>query len=138
MITLCVRDNNGAESYSSKLVTVNFDSTVPNQVISLNPEHGALYVDIVTVLKWADGGGANSFDIYLGTTPTLSASDYLGNQNGTEFNTDILALDYDTTYYWRVDSINAQGTTLGNTCHCLSILSSNSDLITDSLSCLRQ
>jgi len=59
-------------------------------------------------LSWAAGSGAESHDVYFGSSspPTLQ-----GNQDGTGF--DPGPLEPDTTYYWRIDEVNVAGTTDG-------------------------
>jgi hypothetical protein len=59
-------------------------------------------------LNWSAGAGADSHDVYFGTASSPPA---MGNQNGTGF--DPGPLDYDTTYYWRIDEVNEAGTTAG-------------------------
>jgi hypothetical protein len=73
------------------------------------PADAELEVELDTVLNWAAGSGADSHDVYLGTgsPPTLQ-----GNQGGTGF--DPGPLQPDTTYHWRIDEVNAAGTTEGS------------------------
>ncbi|MHC4618340.1 MAG: CBM96 family carbohydrate-binding protein [Planctomycetota bacterium] len=59
-------------------------------------------------LIWDAGTGASSHDVYFGTA---SPGVFQGNQAGTTFDPGTMATS--TTYYWRVDEVNANGTTTG-------------------------
>jgi len=68
-------------------------------------------------LSWAPAAGASSYDVYLGTDQALVGAadtvsgEYMGNQTALTYTP---ALGYFTTYYWRVDSVGAGGTTKGD------------------------
>ena len=81
----------------------------PGQASNPNPANGATNVPIDTDLSWAGGSGATSYDVYFGTT---SPGTFRGNQPGTTYDTGTMATNI--TYYWRIDSVNDQGTTTGN------------------------
>jgi hypothetical protein len=68
----------------------------------------------VGTLKWVAGASAtaSSNDVYFGTDATPDSSEFKGNQSGTTFNPGPLTPG--TTYYWRVDEVNAQGTMTGD------------------------
>lgn len=68
----------------------------------------------VTTLKWVAGASAtaSSHDVYFGTDSTPDSSEFKGNQSGTAYNPGPLMPA--TTYYWRVDQVNAQGTMTGD------------------------
>jgi hypothetical protein len=85
---------------------------LPGKPIFLNPGIGSVGVSIDTDLSWTDGGNAESYDIYFGTNPVPDSSEFLGNQNSTLFDPGVLS--YETTYYWRIDSKNSNGTTTGD------------------------
>ena len=61
--------------------------------------------------RW-ESATASSHDVYFGTDSTPDASEFKGNQSGTTFNPGTLTAG--TTYYWRIDHVNAQGTTTGD------------------------
>jgi hypothetical protein len=82
--------------------------TAPGQASSPSPANAATDVDIDTNLSWTAGSGAASHDVYFGTS---SPGAFQGNQATTTF--DPGTMSYDTTYYWRIDEINAGGTTTG-------------------------
>jgi hypothetical protein len=74
--------------------------TTEGAVESLNPINGAVDVTQTPVLTWAPGLGA-SHEVYFGTdaaTLELKSSGNLGSESY-----DPGQLEWDTTYYWRVD-----------------------------------
>jgi subtilisin family serine protease len=84
-----------------------------------NPADGATRVDPNTSLSWSAGKDALSHDVYFGTNfddvnnATTGSPEYKGNQP-LDANSFIPgSLDYSTTYYWRIDEINASGTVKG-------------------------
>ena len=72
------------------------------------PAIGAMVEDVSVLLGWLPGGFAVEHDVYVGTTAELGADQLLGRQAATS----ALAagLEKDTTYYWRVDDVTADGT----------------------------
>ncbi len=85
----------------------------PEQAINPSPELNASNVSLEFVLSWENGGGAESYNVYFGTTPYLSNSQYKGNQEDTVFNPGLL--ENDTIYYWRIDARNRLGVYTGAT-----------------------
>ncbi|MHC4510725.1 MAG: hypothetical protein ACYTAO_17515 [Planctomycetota bacterium] len=71
------------------------------------PFDGEPGVLLGTTLSWAAGDGAVTHDVYFGTTnpPAL-----IGNQAGTSYYPGPIELG--TTYYWQVDEVQADGTTV--------------------------
>jgi hypothetical protein len=81
----------------------------PSKAATPDPADNALDVALDKTLAWADGGGATSYDVRFGTgSPPAS----IGNQAGTTY--DPGALDPETEYFWRIDAVNANGTTPGD------------------------
>jgi hypothetical protein len=113
-------------TYYWRIDEVNADGTTPGQVWSFTvgppskafrpmPWNGMTAVATnVGTLKWVAGESAtaSSHDVYFGTDFTPDAGEFIGNQGGTTFNPG--ALSPATTYYWRIDQVNAQGTTTGD------------------------
>ena len=68
----------------------------------------------VGTLKWVAGASAtaSSHAVYFGTDSTPDSTEFKGNQSGTTYNPGPLSPG--TTYYWRVDQVNAQGTMTGD------------------------
>jgi hypothetical protein len=83
-------------------------STPPGQATNPNPSDGAADISLTAILSWTAGSDAASHDVYFGTS---SPGAFRGNQSGTTFDPGILLPN--TTYYWRIDEINAAGTTTG-------------------------
>ncbi|MCP4660111.1 MAG: Ig-like domain-containing protein, partial [bacterium] len=100
-------DNSGAVSVPGK----DGVSTGPGQASGPSPADGATDVALNAVLSWTAGAGADSHDVYFGTDPSPDSGEFQGNQAGTTFDPGPLAND--TTYTWRIDEVNAQGTTTG-------------------------
>ncbi len=84
----------------------------PGAASGPNPSNGATNVATSGNVSWSSGSNTDSFDVYFGTDSTPDAGEYQGNQAGTSFSAGTLAEG--TTYYWRVDAVNAVGTTTGN------------------------
>lgn len=81
----------------------------PGLATNPGPANGASSVATNAVLSWTAGSGATSHNVYFGTSsnpPSVSTG-----QSGTSFNPGTLAQS--TTYYWRVDGVNAVGTRTG-------------------------
>lgn len=79
----------------------------PEKVVNLAPSNGDTSVPgALVVLSWVDGGLALSYDVYVNGV-------FQGNQFGTSFS--LGALPPATTVTWRVDAVNHDGTTLGDT-----------------------
>ena len=85
----------------------------PVKATSPIPTHSATEVSRTTTLRWSAAPGATSYVVYFGTAPAPGSNELHGEQTGTTLKPDT-ALLYETTYYWRVDSKNADGTTTGD------------------------
>jgi hypothetical protein len=86
-------------------------SAPPGQATSPNPAANATGVALSPTLSWTAGAGATSHTVYFGTNPTPGAAELKGSQAGTSYSPG--TLKGHTTYYWRIDEVNAQGTTTG-------------------------
>ena len=84
----------------------------PNPPTNPSPTNGATGVSVTADLSWSNGGNAASYNVYLGTTPSLESGDYQGNQTVTTYEPGTLS--YATTYYWRIDAVNSTATTTGS------------------------
>ncbi|TGU71731.1 hypothetical protein E4633_15635, partial [Geomonas terrae] len=80
----------------------------PSKVTGLNIPNSAVNQPINSNISWSKVSDATSYNVYFG--PSLV---YQGNQTSTTF--DPGTLQYNTTYYWRVDSRNEGGVTTGST-----------------------
>jgi hypothetical protein len=83
----------------------------PGQASNPSPANSAVNVDIDADLSWTPGSGSTSSDVYFGTDSTPDSGEFQGNQTATTFDPGTMAND--TTYYWRIDELNAGGTTTG-------------------------
>ena len=84
--------------------------TPPVKAVMISPTNGQIAVSTSPTLVWANGGGATSFNVYAyltGSLPTL-----VGSQAGTTCQ--LTGLENIKNYSWRIDSINASGTTQGD------------------------
>ena len=86
---------------------------LPDPAGSPSPGDGASDVGLGAGIGWAAGTAADSHDVFFGTASPLDPSDFQGNQPGTAFDPGPLAAG--TTYYWRVDEVNAEGSVRGCT-----------------------
>ena len=77
------------------------------------PADGASGVEPGSDIEWTAGLQTDSHDVYFGITTPLGASELRGNQVGATY--DPGPLELNTTYYWRVDEVNAEGTKRGCT-----------------------
>jgi hypothetical protein len=74
-----------------------------------DPPDGA--PDVVTPLrKWTAGETATFHDVYLGTSPTLGTADFKSRSSMAMYWHDSFVPG--TTYYWRVDEVEADGVTV--------------------------
>ncbi|MHC4737465.1 MAG: hypothetical protein ACYS9Y_01025, partial [Planctomycetota bacterium] len=80
----------------------------PGQASNPSPADSATDVSLTADLSWTAGSGATSHDVYFGTSSPGASQ---GNQTETTF--DPGTMDADTTHYWRIDEVNAYGTTTG-------------------------
>ena len=88
--------------------------TPPLAATNPSPTDGATNVPATTSLSWRNGGGATSFDVYLGIDDNLTTDNRQSvNQTGTSFTPAAGSLDAGIEYFWRIDSKNAAGTTRG-------------------------
>jgi hypothetical protein len=89
--------------------------STPGAVGTLNPANGATDVDQEPVIEWIAADDAASHDMYLGVdkeavrSADKNAPEYKGTMAlGTELY-DAGSLEWDMTYYWRVDAVMADG-----------------------------
>ena len=73
-----------------------------------SPADGALSVSM-PLLQWSKGDTALFHDVYLGTTPELTAANLVGPHQMFTILYYIQGLQPGTTYYWRVDEVDAAG-----------------------------
>jgi len=81
-------------------------TTEPGEASQPDPADMAAGMALDTTLSWSPGVTAATHDVYFGTS---SPPAFIGNQ--TDPNFDPGPLEFDTTYYWQVDEVEADGTT---------------------------
>ncbi|MBW7990689.1 MAG: LamG domain-containing protein [Planctomycetes bacterium] len=81
--------------------------TTEGAVAALDPANGAVDVTQTPVLTWAPGLGA-SYEVYFGADEASLELKGSGNLGSESY--DAGQLEWDTTYYWRVDEANATNT----------------------------
>jgi len=88
-------------------------TTAPLEAFQPQPYNGAKWLDVETDLAWTPGQNAVTHDVYFGTDGAAVAEGtgdtFQVNQAPMSFELDTLAPD--TTYYWRIDEIESDGTT---------------------------
>jgi hypothetical protein len=95
-----------------------FASQYPLQASAPSPANAATDVSKTPTLTWTAGARATSHDVYFGTSQanvtsaTHASAEFKGNQASASYSPGTLSGG--TTYYWRIDEINASGTTTGN------------------------
>jgi len=77
--------------------------TTEGAVAALNPANGAVDVTQTPVLTWTPGFGA-SHEIYFGTDAASLELKGSGNLGSESYESG--QLEWNTTYYWRVDEVN--------------------------------
>ena len=81
-----------------------------------SPANGATEEDFSALgLSWVDGGGADTFNVYMGPSGSLSLIS--SAQAGTTLTVDMEDVPLEQVIYWRVDATNDEGTTEGDTWH---------------------
>ena len=84
-----------------------YPPTPPPKATTPSPSNGETGVSAaLVILSWTSGGDTLSYNVYLNGV-------FQGNQSGTTFSAG--ALSYSTAYTWRIDPVNAVGTTTGDT-----------------------
>jgi len=79
----------------------------PLEAWSPSPADGATEVERTLTLSWKPGATAASHDVYFGDSEPLA---FIGNQTETSYSPPGM-LDKGKTYYWRIDEVEADGTT---------------------------
>jgi hypothetical protein len=111
--TVEVDDGQGGTDQATLEITVDpaGGPGLPGQASNPDPPDGENKLQNPVTLSWTAGTDATSHDVYFGTDSTPDSGEFQGNQAGTTFDPGNLASK--TDYYWRIDEVNAQGTTTG-------------------------
>jgi hypothetical protein len=88
--------------------------TAPSKATNPSPANAATEVDFSTFsLSWDDGGGADTFDVWMG--PDGSLVKVSSAQADTSYTSQLSECPTNQKIYWRIDSTNSEGTTTGDT-----------------------
>jgi len=102
-----------ARLYSRALSAKDIKELVPPKVQARKPEPANGTVGVVTPLfRWTAGDTAMLHNVYVGKTPDLGAADLAGSRQPLAMFWYIPGLEPGVMYYWRVDEIEADGTTI--------------------------
>ncbi len=82
-------------------------TTVPGYATQPDPANDGLVVALDTTLGWLPGPTAATHDVHFGTS---SPPAFIGNQEAATYYSG--PLESDTTYYWQIDEVEADGTTI--------------------------
>jgi|GEM_PF-283760 len=85
-------------------------SSLPGAATNPTPTNGVTNISLTQDLSWTAGGGATSRDVYFGTVST-PVTKVIADGTALTYDTGTMATN--TTYYWRVDEKNTNGTTTG-------------------------
>ncbi len=102
--------------YQPKQVIPQGAFSLPVRARSPNPPSGAVDVRQTSILTWSPGEAAASHDVYFDTDANAvqnadtSSPEYRGSRDLDSESYDPGQLEWNTTYYWRVDEIEAAGT----------------------------
>ena len=89
--------------------------SLPIKASQANPSNNAVDVSQRATLSWSAGETAASHDVYLGTdadavkNADTSSPEYKGSRQFDSESYDPGQLEWDTTYYWRVDEVEDGG-----------------------------
>ena len=95
------------ETYKGKV----WSFTTVGAAGSPNPSNGAVDVSQTMILSWKPADTASAHQTYLGTdaeavnNATTASPEYKGSKAAGDETLDPGQLDWDTTYYWRVDAV---------------------------------
>ncbi len=91
--------------------TTTADATIPTQATAPSPADGATSVSrAATTLSWTTGADAANHKVYFGTDSSPDSTEYKNTQTGTTYRPGML--QWNTTYYWRIDEVAADGVTI--------------------------
>ncbi|MFB0555078.1 MAG: PA14 domain-containing protein, partial [Phycisphaerae bacterium] len=86
--------------------------STPGAVLSVYPRNGAVDIRQTLILKWSPGDSTASHQVYFGTdkdavrNANTGSPEYKGSRDLGSESYDPGKLQWDTTYYWRVDGVD--------------------------------
>jgi len=81
---------------------------LPQKATTPSPTDAAINQATNLTLSWVSGGDTTSYNVYFGISNSMASK---GNQSGLTYVP--AGVTWNTNYQWRIDSVNAQGTTTG-------------------------
>jgi len=104
-------NSGGTSGWSSRTFTTMQEPVVaPDDPTLVSPNNGATNVSINTSLSWNSAARAVSYSLQVSTNSSFSS--LVVNQSGISGTSYSVNLNYNTTYYWRVNATNSSGTSL--------------------------
>ena len=102
-----------ARLYNRALSASDIKEFVPPKVQARKPEPANGVVGVTTPLfRWTAGDTAVLHNVYVGKSPDLGPANLAGNHQPIAMFWYVPGLEPGVTYYWRVDEIEANGTTI--------------------------
>ena len=86
-----------------------FLTQLPGRASNPSPADGAVEIDRNIALSWTAGVNAVAHNVYFG--PNINEMLPVSIQQATN-ETQLDILDYDVTYYWRIDEVDSEGRTI--------------------------
>ncbi len=105
-VKLTITANWGGLAPQTGLAEVQF-TYVPVQAFKPQPALAATGVNVDTTLNWRPGRKATSHQVYIGTDPNAVAKGTMAAKTATTHSYTPDPLNLGTTYYWKVDEVNA-------------------------------
>jgi len=102
-------DNTMTQLCEIKLIQVGVFLTLPEKATNPNPPDAAANVAVSSGLSWSPGRGGDSQEVYFGTS---NPPPFLASLTDSVFDPGIL--EHSTTYYWRINGKNGDGTGVGD------------------------
>lgn len=98
----------------------------PGPATNPNPSNGATGVALTTNLQWSNPTGTTNVEVFFGTSAGNLTSVYSGTAV-TSYQPS--ALNYSTTYYWRINTTDGTGTTTGTIWNFTTVQDPNNPLL---------
>ncbi len=102
----------GYSIYEFEVYGIPYIPSAPSKASNPSPANSATGVALSPTLSWTAGNETQSQKVYFGTTNNPPLASTISNSVNNTYSTGTLLPN--TTYYWRVESINTTGTTAGD------------------------